>query len=368
MVTVRRACVGAVMSAVLAAALMLVMPSSATAAESNGGHRIMPLGDSITWGGDWGSYRVKLWRNVEAGGYKVDFVGSNNNGPAATLPDRDNEGHSGIQIAGLDAGIAGWVATARPQTVLLHAGTNDVYRNSTLTQAPARLSALIDKIRAGAPDAHIFVATIIPFTDPVVNERAKTFNAAVPGVVASKGSKVHLVDMHSALTAADLYDGIHPTTQGFDKMADVWYAAMLKVPGSMGTSSTTGVAQNYRLADTNQCLDVYYALGAPLTPTQTWTCHGNANQKWTRTAAGELRVYGTSCLDLYGRVTAAGSPVVIYPCHGGANQKWTHRADGTLLHVLSGRCAATTGGSTAQGTRIVLADCSTAASQRWAAY
>jgi hypothetical protein len=76
-------------------------------------------------------------------------------------------------------------------------------------------------------------------------------------------------------------------------------------------------------------------------------------------------VYGTSCLDLYGRVTAAGSRVVIYPCHGGSNQKWTHRADGTLLHVLSGRCATTRDGSTALGAEIVLADCSTATSQRW---
>jgi hypothetical protein len=105
---------------------------------------------------------------------------------------------------------------------------------------------------------------------------------------------------------------------------------------------------------------------AALAQTIIWGCHGGSNQKWTRTAAGELRVYGTSCLDLYGRVTAAGSRVVIYPCHGGTNQKWTYRADGTLLHVLSGRCAATRNGSTAQGTEIVLADCSTAASQRWA--
>jgi hypothetical protein len=39
----RRASVGAVMSAVLAAALMLVTPSAASA-ESNGGTRVLPLG------------------------------------------------------------------------------------------------------------------------------------------------------------------------------------------------------------------------------------------------------------------------------------------------------------------------------------
>ena len=31
-----------------------------------------------------------------------------------------------------------------------------------------------------------------------------------------------------------------------------------------------------------------------------WTCNGQANQAWTLTSAGELRVYnGTKCLDVY---------------------------------------------------------------------
>jgi len=324
----------------------------------------MPLGDSITWGGDWGSYRIKLWEHFQTGGYTVDFVGSNNNGPA-TLPDRDNEGHSGWKINDIAANIDTYLSAAKPQTVLMQLGTNDIYTNTDVPNAPARLSALIDKIRVGAPTAHIFVATITPFADATLDAKAKTFNAAIPGIVASKDTKVHLVDMHPVLTAADVGDGVHPGTEGFAKMGDAWYAALLKVPGSMGASSKTGVAQSYKLATTNQCLDVHGSSTAPLTKTTIWGCHGDTNQKWTRTAAGELRVYGTSCLDLYGRVTAAGSRVIIYPCHGGTNQKWTYRADGTLLHVLSGRCAATRNGSTAQGTEIVLADCSTAATQRW---
>jgi len=360
----RRASLGAVTSAVLAAALMAVAPQVASAAESNGGTRVMPLGDSITEGG--GAYRTRLWQNLQAGGYTVDFVGSGSNGPS-TLGDRDHEGHSGWRIAQIDSQISGWLAATNPRTVLLHIGTNDVGQNDNLSQAPARLSALIDKIRTGAPNADVFVASIIPFADPTAEARVRTYNAAIPGVVASKGSKVHFVDMHATFTAADLSsDGIHPSQAGADKMGDVWYAALLKVPGSIGASSTTGVAQSYKLAGTDQCLDVNGASTAALAQTIIWGCHGGSNQKWTRTAAGELRVYGTSCLDLYGRVTAAGSRVVIYPCHGGTNQKWTYRADGTLLHVLSGRCAATRNGSTAQGTEIVLADCSTAASQRWA--
>ena len=35
-----------------------------------------------------------------------------------------------------------------------------------------------------------------------------------------------------------------------------------------------------------------------------WDCHSGTNQRWTRTAAGELRVYGGSCLDVTGHTTA----------------------------------------------------------------
>jgi lysophospholipase L1-like esterase len=361
----KRASVGAVTTAVLAATLMTVMPQTASAAESNGGTRVMPLGDSITQGG--GAYRTRLWQNLQAGGYTVDFVGSASGGPTE-LGDRDHEGHSGWRIAQIDSQIAGWVAATNPRTVLLHIGTNDVGQNDNLSQAPARLSALIDKIRTGAPNADVFVASIIPFADPVANARAQTYNDAIPGVVASKGSKVHFVDMHSALTTADLSDGVHPNAAGNVKMGDVWYGALRSVPGSIGSPSGIGVPQNYRLGNTNLCLDVYGATSAPLTRTVAWGCHGNANQKWTRTAAGELRVYGNNCLDVYGGVTAAGSRVVIYPCHGYNNQGWTLRADGTLLNARSGRCAAAKDGSTAQGVEIVLADCTSAQTMRWTAY
>jgi cellulase/cellobiase CelA1 len=65
----------------------------------------------------------------------------------------------------------------------------------------------------------------------------QTFNAAIPGIVASKdtaGKHVHLVDMYDALTTSDLTDGIHPTAAGYDKMAATWYKALLTVPGSIG--------------------------------------------------------------------------------------------------------------------------------------
>lgn len=86
------------LGAVLAAVLTLtgtVTHSGAAAAESNGGVRVMPLGDSITEGTQVpGGYRIGLWQRLSAAGYRVDFVGTQFNGPA-TLGDHDHEGHPG---------------------------------------------------------------------------------------------------------------------------------------------------------------------------------------------------------------------------------------------------------------------------------
>ncbi|MGW3564289.1 SGNH/GDSL hydrolase family protein [Streptomyces sp. NPDC000941] len=208
--------------------------ASATPAAPRAGVRVMPLGDSITDGFNVpGGYRVDLWQNFVAGGHNVDFVGSMSNGPG-NLGDRDHEGHSGWTIGQIDSNVVNWLRTYTPRTVLLHIGTNDMY-GSDPAGAPGRLSTLLDHITATSPNTEVFVATIIPISsfDPAV----RTFNATIPGIVQSKvnaGKRVHLVDMYRALTTADLADGVHPNAGGYSKMANVWYSALLSVPGSMG--------------------------------------------------------------------------------------------------------------------------------------
>jgi len=94
-------------------------------------------------------------------GYKVDFVGSQSNGPAS-LGDHDHEGHPGWRIDQIDANIVGWLNTYQPHTVLLHIGTNDIGQNYDVPGAPARLSALIDHITATAPAAQSPALGVVP--------------------------------------------------------------------------------------------------------------------------------------------------------------------------------------------------------------
>lgn len=191
--------------------------------------RIMPLGDSITDGLQFpGGYRTRLWQLAQRGGQAIDFVGSQRNGQNANLPDPDHEGHPGWTIQQLDQYAAQWVHTYRPDVILLHIGTNNFWENGELPSlAPARLARLIDHITSAAPAAHLYVALLVPSGQN--DARLQQLNRAIPPMVAEhakRGEKVSVVDQHSALTNADLVDGIHPNQQGYEKMAECWWRAM----------------------------------------------------------------------------------------------------------------------------------------------
>ena len=338
-------------------------------AESNGGVRVMPLGDSITDGYNVpGGYRIDLWQRLGAAGHTVDFVGSGFNGPAG-LGDHDHEGHSGWRIDQLDANIVGWLQAYTPRTILLHIGTNDVNQNYDVANAPARLSALIDKIRATAPDVELFVAQITPETDPTREQRVQAYNATIPGIVASKGPRTHLVDMHSAITTADLADGVHPNQAGYDKMGATWFAALQSVPGSLqpvgAVGPPVGVPVSLVNPQSGRCLDVSGVSTTPGAQIHIWDCHGGTNQRWTRTATGELRVYGNRCLDVSGNGTANGTKIQIWECNGTGAQKFTFQANGSIVVPASGKCVDVAASGLTNGTKVQLYTCNGTGAQRW---
>jgi lysophospholipase L1-like esterase len=215
---------------------MVTVPSSnaaalpgADAAAAKTPLRLMALGDSITFGTGSptrSSYRIKLQGALKKAGMSVNFVGSVKTGACC---DQDNEGHGGQSISQLSAKVDEWLAVAAPDIVLLHAGTNNISRQLATTHDPehvaAELSRLIDQIRTARPMAHIFVAAIIGSNVPAEQARVRAFNALVPGVVATKGARVYLVDQ-STVGGVDLYDTHHPNDYGYAKMAFNWYNAI----------------------------------------------------------------------------------------------------------------------------------------------
>lgn len=193
---------------------------------------IMPLGDSITHGSAIeGGYRIHLWNKFLEEGRKVDFVGSQSNGPSNI--DQDHEGHPGEAISFIQGEIDTWLSNSTPQVILMMIGTNDVLYPEAhdFTTASARLTGLIQQIVDKSPDTELFIASIPPLTDPEANERAQLINAALPTIIATfqqQGKRVHYVDTQSILTTQDLADGVHPNNAGYEKLADSWYDAILK--------------------------------------------------------------------------------------------------------------------------------------------
>jgi alpha-galactosidase len=129
-------------------------------------------------------------------------------------------------------------------------------------------------------------------------------------------------------------------------------------PATLVTSTLVGAASG-------RCVDVEGARRADGTATIIFDCQRAANQLWTTTPAGELRVYGDRCLDAYDQGTAPGTSVIIWPCNGQTNQRWTLRADGTIQGAQSGLCLDVAGAATANTSRLILWTCHGAANQRW---
>lgn len=202
---------------------------TATAADS-APIKIMPVGDSCTEGmgdPDMGGYRTELYNLYKNAGLNFDFVGSNKRGPAS-LPDKDNEGHSGWTITQVSASINNWLNTQNPDVVLLWIGGNDIFQTGRInTQG---LSNLIDQIINVKPNITIFVADYYPWPELV-----KPYNAEIPGVVqqkANQGKKVYFVKLSDVpfSPGADLSnDNLHLNVQAYKKIAQKWYDSTITI-------------------------------------------------------------------------------------------------------------------------------------------
>jgi Ca2+-binding RTX toxin-like protein len=224
--------------------------------------RIMPLGDSITEGqvdqdipeSLHEGYRIGLWNQLVEFGLPFDFVGTKMSG-TANLPDLDHEGHSGFSTNQLtfgktneaDSGVDNWLPAANPNMILLMIGTNN--SGNPAEDMLADLDELIDRmINVNGFTGELLVSTIPPI-DPAgrFEDRIPTvaaYNAGISTIVDSyiqQGKNVSFVDMvnvANGLTIEDIQEppndaGIHPTEDGYEKIADFWFNAILNEVGSI---------------------------------------------------------------------------------------------------------------------------------------
>jgi lysophospholipase L1-like esterase len=228
----------------IVAALLLVSPAPQAHAAAT---RIMPLGDSIT--GSPGCWRALLWNRLQSAGHtNIDMVGTLGPQGCSVTHDGDNEGHGGFLATNVadQNQLVGWLAATRPDIVIMHFGTNDVWNNRSPETILAAFSKLVDQMRASNAAMKIIVAKIIPM-DPSncadCGQRVVNFNNAIPAWAVGKTtaqSPITVVDQWAGFsTSADTFDGVHPTASGDQKISDRWFPALSAALGTPPPPTTT---------------------------------------------------------------------------------------------------------------------------------
>lgn len=230
--------------------------------------RIMPVGDSITFGlGDTGGYRKYLHHFLREKGYtQIDMVGPegkesasfNYNGQDLRYDD-NNAGYSGYTIV-QKYPVPSWgenglleklrsknaVASAKPDIVLLIIGTNDMTANRNLSECEKDLHSLIDYMLSELPsDGMIFMGSIPEFTEYGGNaQRIAGYNNTVKKVAdeyASSGKNVRFADVHGCLDGMNDIgsDKLHPNSGGYEKIGKFWAGIVDDYVTSSAPAATT---------------------------------------------------------------------------------------------------------------------------------
>lgn len=245
----RAAHLARLLALVLAAPLALAEAPAAVAPIQPAPLRIMLIGDSITEG-DAGGYRYPLFQQITQASAMPNFVGRRN-GRLSDPPefvDDDHEGYSAYRIDQITSGEGFWGAPPietrlkdwDPAVVTIHAGTNDAQQHylfhgdpvAGIPSAIGRLDDLVSRIIAFNPAIYIIVAQIIP-ANPPASERTSNYvvklNAQIPELVArhqADGHRVSMVDMYTPMLAHPNPDGIHPSAEGAQVMAGVYFQGL----------------------------------------------------------------------------------------------------------------------------------------------
>lgn len=194
--------------------------------------RIMPLGDSITFGvqdeekpkSTRTGYRAPLWYKLKNAKYKANFVGSMNTGSSAKPTfDSNHEGHPGWTSYDIAEKLYGYLSNAKPDIILLHIGSND--HRIKIDGLVSILNEIDTYEKNSGKSIRVIVAKIINRSRHDLSIDGYNHNLEI--IVRkrwAKGDKLSLVDMKDAkLTKKDYSNNTHPNKNGYTKIANVWF-------------------------------------------------------------------------------------------------------------------------------------------------
>lgn len=229
---------GAHDSAAVAAYLLRKYPSIAKRAWTP--YDMTCLGDSITVGTgstDGRGFRSLLFRAFEVADVNPGVTALRFNG-ATNDSALNHFGTSGAIISDKGTTIAAELA-ARPADLLVCLiGTNDCRDNGTTydpVTTPAAYATLLENVRVQDSGLPVIVCTVPPLTNSTHNANVDDLNDELTkggGVIAVQqglGQSITVCDLNSAITTADLGDGVHPNDAGYAKIAAALEASIRAV-------------------------------------------------------------------------------------------------------------------------------------------
>jgi lysophospholipase L1-like esterase len=208
--------------------------------------KVLALGDSMTAGHEddltrFRSYRGRLFEMLVAGGYSVDFVGTQKLTPAIG-GDPDHDGYGGAWIGpggsshNLSDKLPGILGAVDPDIIILALGWNSVYHEPSV--AGSKYRDLVNRIVAAKPNAHVIVATLSPQRGQTEAQSAadlsgyRALNEAARSLAsASTSDRIHLADYAAGgFQWSEYWDVIHWLQPGADRAAQILYRTLINGP------------------------------------------------------------------------------------------------------------------------------------------
>jgi hypothetical protein len=216
-----------------------------------GAWKVMMLGDSITAST---CYPQLVSKGLIAEGHtNFQFIGTQTNQQSCNATQILEEGHGGYGVTylpenttrtgcaksacGTYAELKTWAAE-KPEIVLMHYGTNDVWDGQSPADILSAYSAVIAEFRKQRPNVIFFVSKIIklnPKGCTTCPANVAALAAALDDAWASNNSlpasPVSLIDNYDSAfdpnNTTDTSDGVHPTASGAQKAAAVTVKAVI---------------------------------------------------------------------------------------------------------------------------------------------
>lgn len=202
--------------------------------------RLMPIGDGVVAGtgsstSDVGGFRPNLYQFISTNGIPIDFVGSLDDGLSV---DPHHEGHSGTTVSDLNQNLGTSLQLSRPHVVLLHLGTEELAQSGDVNNVLNGLSTTIDLIHGFSSETEIFVSSLIPSTDFLINANITSLNSQLQTLVddkESQGVNVTLIDVNQAYQQIPdwqnnyMSSNIFPNDSGYGFLAQIYLNAILTI-------------------------------------------------------------------------------------------------------------------------------------------